>query len=165
MSRAFRVRAVLPNPELELPAGMFMHVSVVLEERPAVLIPEQAVLAEGGSTYVFIVADGRAERREVRLGQREAGTVEVLDGLAAGELVVRARPAAPARRRRGAGAERIGPCRPTAGGPERMISDFCIKRPVFAAVLSLLIIVLGDRLAACACRSASCPTSTPRPSA
>jgi membrane fusion protein (multidrug efflux system) len=59
----------------------------VLEERPAVLIPEQAVLAEGGSTYAFIVADGRALRREVRLGQREAGTVEVLDGLAAYDLV------------------------------------------------------------------------------
>jgi membrane fusion protein, multidrug efflux system len=89
VSRAFRVRAVLPNPDLELPAGMFMHVSVVLEERAAVLIPEQAVLAEGGSTYVFTVADGRAERRSVRLGQREAGTVEVLDGLAADETVVR----------------------------------------------------------------------------
>ena len=90
VSRAFRIRAVLPNPNLELPAGMFMHVSVVLEERPAVLIPEQAVLAEGDSTYVFTVQDGRAERRKVRLGQREAGTVEVLDGLAAGETVVRA---------------------------------------------------------------------------
>jgi membrane fusion protein (multidrug efflux system) len=88
VSRAFRVRAVLPNPDLELPAGMFMHVSVVLEERPAVLIPEQAVLAEGDSTYVFTVADGRAERRKIRLGQREAGTVEVLDGLAADETVV-----------------------------------------------------------------------------
>jgi membrane fusion protein (multidrug efflux system) len=90
VSRAFRVRAVLPNPDLELPAGMFMHVSVVLEERPAVLIPEQAVLAEGDSTFVFAVQDGRALRRKVRLGQREAGTVEVLDGLAAGETVVRA---------------------------------------------------------------------------
>jgi membrane fusion protein (multidrug efflux system) len=89
VSRAFRVRAVLPNPDLELPAGMFMHVSVVLEERPAVLIPEQAVLAEGGSTYAFTVDDRRAERRKVRLGQREAGTVEVLEGLAAYEMVVR----------------------------------------------------------------------------
>jgi membrane fusion protein (multidrug efflux system) len=88
VSRAFRVRAVLPNPDLELPAGMFMHVSVVLEERPAVLIPEQAVVAEGDSTFVFTISDGRAKRREVRLGQREAGTVEVLDGLAAGETVV-----------------------------------------------------------------------------
>ena len=88
VSRAFRVRAVLPNPDLELPAGMFMHVSVVLEERPAVLIPEQAVLAEGGSTYAYTVADGRVERRRIRLGQREAGTVEVLDGLVADETVV-----------------------------------------------------------------------------
>jgi membrane fusion protein (multidrug efflux system) len=89
VSRAFRVRAVLPNPDLELPAGMFMHVSVVLEERRAVLIPEQAVLAEGDSTYVFTVADGRALRRKIRLGQREAGTVEVLDGLVADQTVVR----------------------------------------------------------------------------
>jgi membrane fusion protein (multidrug efflux system) len=90
VSRAFRVRAVLPNPNLELPAGMFMHVSVVLEERPAVLVPEQAVIAEGDSTYVFTVEDGRATRRKVELGQREAGKVEVLDGLAAGATVVRA---------------------------------------------------------------------------
>jgi membrane fusion protein (multidrug efflux system) len=90
VSRAFRVRAVLPNPDLVLPAGMFMHVSVVLEERPAVLVPEQAVIAEGDSTYVFTVEDGRATRRKVELGQREAGKVEVLDGLAAGATVVRA---------------------------------------------------------------------------
>ncbi len=89
VSRAFRVRAVLPNPDLNLPAGMFMHVEVVLEERPAVLIPEEAVLAEGERTYVFTVADRLAERRPVRLGQRQAGTVEVLDGIAAGEPVVR----------------------------------------------------------------------------
>jgi membrane fusion protein, multidrug efflux system len=88
VSRAFRVRAVIPNPDLLLPAGMFMHVSVVLEQRPAVLIPEQAVLAEGDSTYVFTVRDDRAERRKVRLGQREAGTVEVLEGVAAGDVVV-----------------------------------------------------------------------------
>jgi membrane fusion protein (multidrug efflux system) len=89
ISRAFRVRAVVPNPDLDLPSGMFMHVSVVLEERPAVLIPEQAVIAEGASTYVFTVQGARALRREVRLGQRETGTVEVLEGLEAGEPVVR----------------------------------------------------------------------------
>jgi membrane fusion protein, multidrug efflux system len=88
-SRAFRVRAVLPNPDLVLPAGMFMHVEVVLEERPAVLIPEEAVVAEGDQTFVFTLRDQRAERRPVRLGQRQAGTVEVLDGIAAGETVVR----------------------------------------------------------------------------
>jgi membrane fusion protein, multidrug efflux system len=89
VSRAFRVRAVLPNPDLVLPAGMFMHVEVVLEERPAVLIPEEAVITEGESTFVFIVEDERARRRPVRLGQRTGGAVEVLEGLKAGEPVVR----------------------------------------------------------------------------
>lgn len=90
VARAFRVRAVFANPDMNLPSGMFMHVSVVLEEREAVLIPEQAVLAEGDSTYLFTVRDGRAVRRKVQLGQREAGMVEVLDGLTAGEPVVSA---------------------------------------------------------------------------
>ncbi|MGH6899359.1 MAG: efflux RND transporter periplasmic adaptor subunit [Geminicoccaceae bacterium] len=89
VSRAFRVRAVIPNPDLALPAGMFMHVEVVLEERPAVLIPEEAVIAEGDGAFVFTVEDERARRRPVRLGQRTAGTVEVLEGLEAGEPVVR----------------------------------------------------------------------------
>jgi membrane fusion protein (multidrug efflux system) len=89
VSRAFRVRAALPNPDLVLPAGMFMHVEVVLEERPAVLIPEEAVVAEGDSTFVFTIEDQRAKRRPVRLGQRTAGTVEVLDGVAVDEAVVR----------------------------------------------------------------------------
>lgn len=90
VSRAFLVRAVIPNPDLVLPAGMFMHVEVVLEERPAVLIPEEAVIAEGERTFVFTVRDQHAERRAVRLGKRIAGTVEVLEGLTAGEPVVRA---------------------------------------------------------------------------
>jgi membrane fusion protein, multidrug efflux system len=68
---------------------MFMHVEVVLEERPAVLIPEEAVIAEGDSAFVFIVEDERARRRPVRLGQRTAGAVEVIEGLEAGEPVVR----------------------------------------------------------------------------
>jgi membrane fusion protein, multidrug efflux system len=89
VSRAFRVRAVIPNPDLTLPAGMFMHVEVVLEERPAVLIPEEAVIAEGDGAFVFTVENERARRRPVRLGQRTAGTVEVLEGLEAGEPVVR----------------------------------------------------------------------------
>ena len=89
VSRAFRVRAALPNPDLVLPAGMFMHVEVVLAERPAVLIPEEAVVSQGESTFVFVVQDERAERRQIRLGQRRAGTVEVLDGIAVDEAVVR----------------------------------------------------------------------------
>lgn len=89
VSRAFQVRAEIPNPDLVLPAGMFMHVDVVLEERPAVLIPEEAVIPEGNRTYVFTVDGDLASRREVKVGQRETGLVEVVAGLQPGEQVVR----------------------------------------------------------------------------
>jgi membrane fusion protein, multidrug efflux system len=88
VGRSFRVRAILPNPDLTLPAGMFMHVELTLAERRAVTIPEEAVVAEGATTFVFTTEDGRARRREVELGQRDLGRVEVRSGLEAGEQVV-----------------------------------------------------------------------------
>ncbi|MCB1812338.1 MAG: efflux RND transporter periplasmic adaptor subunit [Candidatus Competibacteraceae bacterium] len=88
-SRAFQVRAIVPNDDLALPAGMFMHVEVVLGERIAVLIPEEAVLAENDKVYVFALVDGKAQRREIQIGLRDANQVEVLQGLHSGELVVR----------------------------------------------------------------------------
>ncbi|WP_119458392.1 efflux RND transporter periplasmic adaptor subunit [Rhodospirillaceae bacterium SYSU D60014] len=89
IARSFRVRAELPNPDNALPAGLFMVVRVTLGSRPnAVIIPEEAVVAEGRSTYVFRVRDGTAERVEVELGHRQVGEVEVLKGLRAGDSVV-----------------------------------------------------------------------------
>jgi membrane fusion protein (multidrug efflux system) len=46
------------------------------------------VLAEGPTTFVFTTEDGRAARRDVELGQRDLGRVEIVAGLAAGENVV-----------------------------------------------------------------------------
>ena len=87
-NRSFRVRAALPNPDLLLPAGLFVLVDVTLDEREAVVIPEEAVLTEAGRTVVYVAADDRAERRGVELGQRMVGKVEILDGVEPGELVV-----------------------------------------------------------------------------
>ena len=88
VSRAFRVRAVIPNPEGELPAGMFMFLTLVLSESEAVTVPEEAVIAQAAETYVWVVEDGRAVRRTVTTGQRQDGRVAVLDGIAEGEAVV-----------------------------------------------------------------------------
>ncbi len=87
-SRAFKVRALLPNPDLLLPAGMFMQVAVVLESRLAVMIPEEAVIVQGDRTFVYVVADGKATARDVVIGHREVGAVEVTHGLLEGEAVV-----------------------------------------------------------------------------
>jgi membrane fusion protein, multidrug efflux system len=87
-SRSFRVRASLPNPDLLLPAGLFVLVDVTLDEREAVVVPEEAVSTEAGRTVVYVAAEDRAERRPVTLGTRMFGRVEIVSGLEPGELVV-----------------------------------------------------------------------------
>ncbi len=87
--RSFKVRARLPNRDLALPAGMFMHLTVVLDVRQALMVPEEAIVAEGESTYLWVAdANDNALRRTVTLGQRDLGAVEIIDGLAEGERVV-----------------------------------------------------------------------------
>ncbi|HUM93331.1 MAG TPA: efflux RND transporter periplasmic adaptor subunit [Candidatus Competibacter sp.] len=88
-ARAFRVRAELPNPDALLPEGLFMSVSlVVAERRDAVLVPEEAVIREGGESYVYVVASGAAVRTPIAVGQRRDAAVEALTGLAADVEVV-----------------------------------------------------------------------------
>lgn len=87
-SRSFKVRAMVPNADLALPAGMFMHLSLTLDSGMALTVPEEAVTVEAGSTHLFVVEDGVAHRRAVQLGRREAGSVEITDGLGEDELIV-----------------------------------------------------------------------------
>lgn len=87
VARAFRVRASIPNPDLELPVGVFMVVQIVLDEREALTIPEQAVVLQGRSAIAYRINGTTAERVELELGQRSFGRLEVLSGLELGDMV------------------------------------------------------------------------------
>jgi membrane fusion protein (multidrug efflux system) len=88
VSRTFRVRAQVPNDDGELASGMFMRLSLQLSSDGVVMIPEQAITMEEGTPFVFVVKDGKVERRDVQTGGREPGWVQITDGLALGEEVV-----------------------------------------------------------------------------
>jgi membrane fusion protein (multidrug efflux system) len=88
-TRMLALRAEAPNPEAALRDGQFVQVTVLVGTRPSqVVIPEEAILFADGKTWVFVVSDGRASRREVAVGERLTPNVEVLSGLAAQETVV-----------------------------------------------------------------------------
>jgi len=88
-TRSVTVRAVVDNAERLLRPGMLLSVEVVAEEKSALTVPERAVLQVGDQAFVFIVdAEQKAARREVDLGIRQAGLVEITNGLADGERVV-----------------------------------------------------------------------------
>ena len=90
ISRSFRTRAVIPNPDRLLPAGMFMSLTLTLSETNAVVVPEEAVVFQAAETYVFAAIDGVAVRMRVETGQRRDGWVALHSGLEEGvEVVVR----------------------------------------------------------------------------
>jgi len=88
VTRSIAVRAELPNADGALRPGMFMSVNVKGREAPTLMLPEEALVPEQGKAYVYVVADGRASRREVRTGGRLPGSVAVLAGLKDGERVI-----------------------------------------------------------------------------
>jgi len=88
VSRAVQVRAIIPNEDGLLKPGMFMSVDLKRDRGELVVAPEQAIVPEGSNQYVFVVADGVAEKRIVQLGRRIPGFVAIASGLEAGESVI-----------------------------------------------------------------------------
>jgi len=88
---SLEVRASLPNDHLKLRPGLFVRVTVSLGARQdAIIIPEQAIWPIGQNKTVYVVVDGKAQQRVVKLGERRPGTVEIIAGLEPGETVVTA---------------------------------------------------------------------------
>jgi membrane fusion protein, multidrug efflux system len=90
VTRTVRLTAEFPNKDEALRPGMFLNVALEVETKPeAVIAPEEAVVNEGLRQVLFVVKpDDTIERRVVRLGQRQVGQVEVLEGLRPGETIV-----------------------------------------------------------------------------
>jgi membrane fusion protein (multidrug efflux system) len=94
--RALLVRAMVENPGALLKGGMFARPRVVFEVREnALVVPEEALVPLGARQFVFTVVDGpggqKVSRRvEAQVGMRLPGKVELLGGVAAGDVVVTA---------------------------------------------------------------------------
>jgi membrane fusion protein (multidrug efflux system) len=87
--RTITVKAQVPNPRRELQSGMFIEARLATAVRPdAVVIPEDAVIPLQGTNFVWVVADGKASRRQVELGVRTPGFVEIKKGVENTEQVV-----------------------------------------------------------------------------
>ena len=87
-SRTLTVEAEIENSSGVLKPGQFATVRI-LESRaaPATLVPARAVRTESGVSRVFVIKDGKAQERQVQLGQTEGDLVEIKSGVAENETV------------------------------------------------------------------------------
>ncbi|TDL82755.1 efflux RND transporter periplasmic adaptor subunit [Peribacillus frigoritolerans] len=70
--------------------GYHVNLDIVLEERNGVVvIPDSAIQKKAGKTYVYVIKNGRLEKREINLGLEVNNRNEVLQGVAQGERIVR----------------------------------------------------------------------------
>jgi membrane fusion protein (multidrug efflux system) len=91
VSRSLVVRADLPNPDGRLLPGMLMEVRLNQPARQALTVPESALVPDGELQTVWLIEAGqpaRVTRREVTIGERREGEVEIVDGLDSGQRIV-----------------------------------------------------------------------------
>jgi len=89
VSRTLTVRARVPNPRHLLRPGMFLTVELLRRDVTTLMVPEQALVPEQSRQYLLLVdGEGTISRREVVVGRRRPGQVEIMEGVAEGEIVV-----------------------------------------------------------------------------
>jgi RND family efflux transporter MFP subunit len=87
-SSTFRARLDLPENATDLYPGMFVKVGFVTGTSQRLLLPASAIVRRSEVTAVYIVAStGEVSMRQVRVGDRFGGEVEILSGLQSGERV------------------------------------------------------------------------------
>lgn len=88
-TRTYRVRATIRDPSSTLKSGAFVRAEISPGPRPATLLVERSATAQrDGTSFVFRISNGRAERVTVRLGVLGLQDAEVLEGLSDGDVVI-----------------------------------------------------------------------------
>jgi len=92
MSRTATVEVAVANGGLELRPGVFADVVLELTPREALVVPRDSMMRQEGTGlfFVYAVEDGVARRRVIELGDGFGASIEVLDGLEGGEVIVTA---------------------------------------------------------------------------
>jgi RND family efflux transporter MFP subunit len=81
------VRSLPPAPELKPGLEVDVKAQTTLDSN-ALLIPNDAIISDGGKSHVFVVVDNQVQRRDVQMGKRNSSRTEIINGLKEGDKVV-----------------------------------------------------------------------------
>ncbi|HBV99118.1 MAG: hypothetical protein JL50_07345 [Peptococcaceae bacterium BICA1-7] len=86
----YRVEVTVPNPAGEWRGGMLARVEVPRTLSTGIVLPLSSVGINQDDRYVLVVENGEARRRSVQVGRILEDSIEILEGLQAGEQVISA---------------------------------------------------------------------------
>ena len=88
-TRSIKVRAQIDNSKRLLRPGMLLTLDVIDKERTAIMLPEETVFMRGEQHLVYKVSDELiATEQAIKIGVRQNGQVEILEGLNVGDTIV-----------------------------------------------------------------------------
>ena len=92
VTRTVTVRAVLPNPEHVLKPGLLMSITLFQNPRLVLMVPEEALTQRENKFFAFVISTANgppmAVERQVTIGTRIPGDVEIVSGLTKGDQVI-----------------------------------------------------------------------------
>lgn len=88
-SRSISVRGIIENDDYLLRSGMMLNVTIEMQDRNAIQVPESAILNVGEKHYVYVVdSENKAKQREIEIGERRDHLVEVTKGVTSSDTII-----------------------------------------------------------------------------
>jgi len=87
-TRSILARVIVKNNKFQIIPGQLMTVKIIYDEEKELGVPESAVTIQGNTSFVYIVEDNIAKKRNIEIGKRNFGKVSVVSGLEKDEEVV-----------------------------------------------------------------------------
>jgi multidrug efflux pump subunit AcrA (membrane-fusion protein) len=84
----YPVMAAIQKDGRLLKPDMTANITIKTAERKVLVVPNGAIQRDGEERYVFLMRDGRQEKRAVTVGTRDAGFTEIKKGLSASDMVI-----------------------------------------------------------------------------
>jgi membrane fusion protein (multidrug efflux system) len=87
-TRAIQIRANINNQDFKLRPGMLLQINLQKKMLTTLILPEASLVPIEDKHFVFVVNDAQVSRKQVKIGLRKPGKVQIVSGLNEGELVV-----------------------------------------------------------------------------
>jgi membrane fusion protein (multidrug efflux system) len=87
-TRAIQIRANINNQDFKLRPGMLLQINLQKKMLTTLILPEASLVPVEDKHFVFVVNDAQVTRKQVKIGLRKPGKVQIISGLNEGELVV-----------------------------------------------------------------------------